>query len=46
VCQVTIAKAVNEQRLWQRHMDLAKIGATDKGGVNRQAFTLEETEAR
>ena len=43
---MTIAKAVNEQRLWQRHMDLAKIGATDKGGVNRQAFTLEETEAR
>jgi N-carbamoyl-L-amino-acid hydrolase len=43
---VTIAKAVNEQRLWQRHMDLAKIGATDKGGVNRQAFTPEEAEAR
>lgn len=43
---MTIADAVNEQRLWQRHMDLAKIGATAKGGVNRQAFTPEEAEAR
>jgi beta-ureidopropionase / N-carbamoyl-L-amino-acid hydrolase len=43
---VTIAKAVNEQRLWQRHMNLAKIGATAKGGVNREAFTPEEAEAR
>ncbi len=43
---MTIANAVNEQRLWQRHMDLAKIGATAKGGVNRQAFTPEEAEAR
>ena len=43
---MTIAKTVNEQRLWQRHMDLAKIGATAKGGVNREAFTPEEAEAR
>lgn len=43
---MSIAQAIDEQRLWQRHMDLAKIGATEKGGVNRQAFTPEEAGAR
>lgn len=37
---------INAQRLWQRHMDLAKIGATAKGGNNRQALTDEDIEAR
>ncbi len=37
---------VDEARLWQRHLDLARIGATPKGGVNRQALTAEEVEAR
>ncbi len=40
------AERVDEQRLWRRHMDLAAIGATAKGGVNRQALTAEEIEAR
>ena len=38
--------AVNEERLWGRHMDMAKIGATAKGGVNREALTPEDAEAR
>ena len=42
----SIVKAINKDRLWQRHMDLAKIGATAKGGVNREAFTEEEILAR
>ena len=42
----SIVKAINKDRLWQRHMDLAKIGATPKGGVNREAFTEEEILAR
>ncbi len=40
------AAAVNEQRLWQRHMEMAKIGETPKGGVNRQALTPEDVRAR
>ena len=27
--------AVREDRLWQRHMDMAKLGGTPKGGVKR-----------
>jgi len=30
---------INAERVWQRHMDLAKIGATDGGGVHRLALT-------
>ena len=33
---------VNAERLWQSLMDLARIGATDKGGVRR--ITLTETD--
>lgn len=33
-------------RLWQSHEDMARIGATPKGGVNRQALTREDAEAR
>jgi len=37
---------VNQDRLWGRLMDLARIGATAKGGVNRQALTAEDGTAR
>ena len=40
------AAAVDEERLWRRHQELARIGATEKGGVNRQALTPEEIESR
>ena len=40
------AQRVDEQRLWSRHMELAAIGATRKGGVNRQSLTAEEIDAR
>src|SRR5689334_22796537 len=40
------AKAVREDRLWQRHADMAKLGATPKGGVNRQALSAEDAAAR
>lgn len=38
--------AVSEQRLWQRHMDMARFGATTKGGVNRQALSAEDAQSR
>src|SRR5262245_16729878 len=38
--------AVDETRLWQRHMDMARFGATAKGGVNRQALSPEDAKAR
>ena len=38
--------AVKEDRLWQRHADMAKLGATPKGGVNRQALSPEDAAAR
>lgn len=37
---------INAERLWSRHMELAKIGATKKGGNNRQALTDEDVQAR
>ncbi|MGO1118205.1 M20 family metallo-hydrolase [Rhodovibrionaceae bacterium A322] len=38
--------AVDEARLWDRLMEIAKIGATEKGGVNRQAFSAEDRAAK
>jgi N-carbamoyl-L-amino-acid hydrolase len=40
------AGAVNERRLWDRHAEMAKVGGTPRGGVNRQALTAEDGEAR
>ena len=34
--------AVKQDRLWQRHLQIAEIGATGRGGVNRQALTPED----
>lgn len=36
---------INATRVWQRHMDLAKIGATAGGGVHRLALSPEDIEA-
>ncbi|WP_425404772.1 M20 family metallo-hydrolase [Hwanghaeella sp.] len=41
-----ISNFVKQDRLWGRLTDLAKIGATAKGGVNRQALTAEDGAAR
>ncbi len=40
------AAAVDQGRLWQRHMEMAKIGAIPGNGVNRQALTKEDIAAR
>jgi len=40
------AASVSEHRLWQRHMAMAAIGATPKGGVNRPALSPEDAAAR
>jgi N-carbamoyl-L-amino-acid hydrolase len=40
------ADAVREDRLWQRHADMAKLGGTPGGGVNRQALSQEDAAAR
>lgn len=37
---------VDGARLWQRLMDMAAIGATDKGGCNRQALTDLDKQGR
>jgi beta-ureidopropionase / N-carbamoyl-L-amino-acid hydrolase len=37
---------INATRLWQSLMDMAKIGATAKGGVHRIAFSDEDRQAR
>ncbi|CAM3880114.1 hydantoinase/carbamoylase family amidase [Bordetella tumulicola] len=36
---------VSQQRLWDRHESLARIGATPGGGVNRQALSKEDIAA-
>lgn len=41
-----VSDFVNEERLWARQMYLATFGETPKGGVNRQALSAEEIEAR
>ncbi len=46
VSVTAVVEAVRENRLWQRHMDIAAIGATGRGGVNRQALTPEDGQAR
>ncbi len=38
--------AIDQQRLWSSLMEMAKIGATDKGGVNRQALTDLDRQGR
>jgi len=37
---------INGDRLWQSHMEMAKIGATPKGGVARLALTDLDKQAR
>ena len=41
-----ITAAVDEDRLWRMHMEMAKFGATAKGGVCREALTPEDNQAR
>ena len=40
------AIAIKSERLWKSLMDLARIGATEKGGVRRLALTKLDGEAR
>lgn len=40
------AGAVRENRLWQRHVAMARIGAIPGNGVNRQCLTAEDIRAR
>ncbi|HWI15250.1 MAG TPA: M20/M25/M40 family metallo-hydrolase, partial [Burkholderiales bacterium] len=37
---------VDERRLWQRHMEMARIGEIPNHGVNRAAFSDEDIAAR
>jgi N-carbamoyl-L-amino-acid hydrolase len=37
---------VDQDRLWQRHMEMARIGAIPGNGVNRAAFSKEDIAAR
>jgi len=37
---------VNKDRLWQSLMEMAKIGATEKGGCKRLAATALDGQAR
>ena len=36
------AAAVDQERLWARHMAMAQIGAIPCNGVNRQALSAED----
>lgn len=44
--EFTVAQNVSQERLWQLLMDVANYGATKKGGVNRQALSVEDTAAK
>ena len=41
-----ISSLINNNRLWQRHNELANHGKTENGGVNRQALSNEDLHAR
>lgn len=41
-----VAEAIDEERLWQSLEEMGSIGSTGDGGVNRQAFTVEDAMAR
>jgi len=41
-----VSDAIDQQRLWDRHMAIARFGATGRGGVNRQALTEDDGLAR
>ena len=41
-----ISNLINGNRLWQRHNDLAIHGEIGNGGVNRQALSNEDINAR
>lgn len=41
-----LAGHVDQDRLWQRHLDMASIGATALGGVHRLPFSKEDAESR
>jgi N-carbamoyl-L-amino-acid hydrolase len=40
------AATVDEARLWQRHVEMARLGATPAGGVRRLALDGNDNEAR
>jgi beta-ureidopropionase / N-carbamoyl-L-amino-acid hydrolase len=42
----TLSAAIDQQRLWQWHLDLARFGARPDGGVNRQALSEHDIAAR
>ena len=44
--KLAVVAPINEARLWQRHLEMAKIGATPAGGVQRLPFTPEDTISR
>ena len=41
-----VAAAVDQERLWRRHMTMAEIGKTRVGGVSRQALSGDDIRAR
>jgi beta-ureidopropionase / N-carbamoyl-L-amino-acid hydrolase len=42
---LTRLPAIDANRLWQRHLDLAAVGATPAGGVHRMALTEQDIAA-
>ncbi|MCZ6862935.1 MAG: M20 family metallo-hydrolase [Alphaproteobacteria bacterium] len=43
---IAVSRHVDQDRLWRRLMEMATHGATDNGGVNRQALSNEDIAAR
>ncbi|MGH7908089.1 MAG: Zn-dependent hydrolase, partial [Candidatus Binataceae bacterium] len=40
-----VVRAIDGERLWRRHQEIARFGASGRGGVNRQALTREDADA-
>ena len=41
-----ISDQINKDRLWERHESLANFGLCKDGGVNRQALSIDDLNAR
>ncbi len=44
--RISLSDLVDQERLWNRHIELGEIGRTGNGCVNRQALTAEDSIAR
>ena len=46
MAEAHLTLSVNQDRLWQAHLDMAAVGATPEGGSNRPALSIADADGR